>query len=109
MVIETGVLHEVGLRNTLEPDPDNTGVGSFQGQRPFFLESQSEFSCFRQQKAREIHVQISGHSDQSPISLLAKRQAETPRATRACAVRSEVYTRCGKVNLRRWDSWRCAL
>jgi hypothetical protein len=28
-VIETGVLHEVGLRNTLEPDPDNTGVGSF--------------------------------------------------------------------------------
>ena len=27
--IETGVLHGVGLRNTLEPDPDNTGVGSF--------------------------------------------------------------------------------
>lgn len=31
LIIETGVLHEVGLRNTLEPDPDNTGVGSFPG------------------------------------------------------------------------------
>jgi hypothetical protein len=39
-VIETGVLHGVGLRNTLEPDPDNTGVGSFQGQAAFFLDSQ---------------------------------------------------------------------
>jgi hypothetical protein len=29
-VIETGVLRRIaGLRNTLEPDPDNTGVGSF--------------------------------------------------------------------------------
>jgi hypothetical protein len=28
-IIETGVLHDVGLRDTLEPDPDNTGVGSF--------------------------------------------------------------------------------
>jgi hypothetical protein len=29
-VIETGVLRAVaGLRDTLEPDPDNTGVGSF--------------------------------------------------------------------------------
>jgi hypothetical protein len=44
--IETGVLHGVGLRNTLEPDPDNTGVGSFRGQAAFFLESQREFSCF---------------------------------------------------------------
>jgi len=34
------VLHEVGLRNTLEPDPDNTGVGSFQGLAAFFLDSQ---------------------------------------------------------------------
>ena len=33
-VIETGVLHEVGLRDTLEPDPDNTGVGSFRGRGP---------------------------------------------------------------------------
>jgi hypothetical protein len=32
--IETGVLHEVGLRNTLEPDPDNTGVGSFRSRTP---------------------------------------------------------------------------
>ena len=30
--IETGVLRaRAGLRDTLEPDPDNTGVGSFQG------------------------------------------------------------------------------
>jgi hypothetical protein len=44
--IETGVLHDVGLRNTLEPDPDNTGVGSFRSQAFFFLDSQHEFSCF---------------------------------------------------------------
>jgi hypothetical protein len=37
--IETGVLHDVGLRNTLEPDPDNTGVGSFRSRSAFFLES----------------------------------------------------------------------
>jgi len=36
-IIETGVLHEVGLRNTLEPDPDNTGVGSFRSRSAFFL------------------------------------------------------------------------
>jgi hypothetical protein len=35
--IETGVLHEVGLRNTLEPDPDNTGVGSFRSRLAFYL------------------------------------------------------------------------
>jgi hypothetical protein len=45
-IIETGVLHEVGLRDTLEPDPDNTGVGSFPIQAAFILESQREFSCF---------------------------------------------------------------
>jgi hypothetical protein len=38
--IETGVLHEVGLRNTLEPDPDNTGVGSFRSRTAYFLELQ---------------------------------------------------------------------
>jgi hypothetical protein len=38
--IETGVLHEVGLRNTLEPDPDNTGVGSFRDRKSSFLELQ---------------------------------------------------------------------
>ena len=43
---ETGVLHGVGLRDTLEPDPDNTGVGSFRSQAAYFLESQREFSCF---------------------------------------------------------------
>jgi hypothetical protein len=40
------VLHEVGLRNTLEPDPDNAGVGSFPIQMAFFLDLQREFSCF---------------------------------------------------------------
>jgi hypothetical protein len=44
-LIETGVLHEVGLRNTLEPDPDNAGVGSFRS-HPAFLNSRAEFSCF---------------------------------------------------------------
>jgi hypothetical protein len=39
LIIETGVLHGVGLRNTLEPDPDNTGVGSFLGLTAFFLET----------------------------------------------------------------------
>jgi len=38
-IIETGVLHEVGLRNTLEPDPDNAGVGSFRSQTALFLET----------------------------------------------------------------------
>ena len=36
----------VGLRDTLEPDPDNTGVGSFPIQAAVFLESEREFSCF---------------------------------------------------------------
>ena len=38
--IETGVLHDVGLRNTLEPDPDNTGVGSFRSRTAPFLDMQ---------------------------------------------------------------------
>jgi hypothetical protein len=33
------VLHDVGLRDTLEPDPDNTGVGSFPILAAFFFES----------------------------------------------------------------------
>jgi hypothetical protein len=37
IVIETGVLHSVGLRNTLEPDPDNTGVGSFPSEAEFLI------------------------------------------------------------------------
>jgi hypothetical protein len=36
----------VGLRNTLEPDPDNAGVGSFPIQMAFFLDLLREFSCF---------------------------------------------------------------
>ena len=57
-VIETGVLHEVGLRDTLEPDPDNTGVGSFRSQAAFFLDSQREFSCFIEFETRGFHVQF---------------------------------------------------
>jgi hypothetical protein len=45
-MIETGVLHEVGLRNTLEPDPDNTGVGSFGSEAAFLFESWREFLLF---------------------------------------------------------------
>jgi len=58
LIIETGVLHKVGLRNTLEPDPDNTGVGSFQGLSALFLESQREFSCFIQLETRGVHAQF---------------------------------------------------
>jgi len=47
-IIETGVLHEVGLRDTLEPDPDNAGVGSFRSRTAFFLDYQRESSCFIQ-------------------------------------------------------------
>jgi hypothetical protein len=44
--IETGVLHEVGLRNTLEPDPDNTGVGSFRNESHLIRKSEPALSCF---------------------------------------------------------------
>ena len=57
LIIETGVLHEVGLRNTLEPDPDNTGVGSFRSRTTYFLDSQREFSCFKEFETRGIYVQ----------------------------------------------------
>jgi hypothetical protein len=40
----------VGLRDTLEPDPGNTGVGSFRSQAFFFLDSQRESSCFMEFK-----------------------------------------------------------
>jgi hypothetical protein len=55
-IIETGVLHEVGLRDTLEPDPDNTGVGSFLSPAAFFLELQREFSCFMQMETRGFYA-----------------------------------------------------
>jgi hypothetical protein len=51
------VLHEVGLRNTLEPDPDNTGVGSFRSRTAYFLDTQREFSCFMEFETRGIYVQ----------------------------------------------------
>jgi hypothetical protein len=54
---ETGVLHDVGLRDTLEPDPDNTGVGSFQSLLAPFLESHSERSCFMDLETREKYAQ----------------------------------------------------
>jgi iron complex outermembrane receptor protein len=48
------VLHEVGLRDTLEPDPDNTGVGSFPILAAFIFEFSREFSCFRCLKQGEF-------------------------------------------------------
>jgi hypothetical protein len=54
--IETGVLHDVGLRNTLEPDPDNTGVGSFGSEAVFLFESWRELSCFIRLKTRGIYA-----------------------------------------------------
>ena len=37
--LRQGCSTKVGLRDTLEPDPDNTGVGSFRSQAFFFLDS----------------------------------------------------------------------
>ncbi len=48
------MLHEVGLRDTLEPDPDNTGVGSFPILAAFIFEFSREFSCFRCLKQGEF-------------------------------------------------------
>jgi hypothetical protein len=45
-ILKQGCSTGVGLRDTLEPDPDNTGVGSFRSQAAIFLETQREFSCF---------------------------------------------------------------
>jgi hypothetical protein len=45
-ILRQGCSTQVGLRDTLEPDPDNTGVGSFRSQAFFFLDSQHECSCF---------------------------------------------------------------
>jgi hypothetical protein len=36
-ILKQGCSTEVGLRNTLEPDPDNTGVGSFRSRSALFL------------------------------------------------------------------------
>jgi hypothetical protein len=38
-LLKQGCSTEVGLRNTLEPDPDNAGVGSFRSRTALFLES----------------------------------------------------------------------
>jgi len=49
----------VGLRDTLEPDPDNTGVGSFPILAAFFFESSREFSCFMCSKQGEFMSRFS--------------------------------------------------
>jgi iron complex outermembrane recepter protein len=66
--IETGVLHEVGLRYTLEPDPDNTGVGSFRSQAAFFFALQREFSCFMKFKKQGEFMQNFIATDPSRIA-----------------------------------------
>ena len=48
------MLHEVGLRDTLEPDPDNTGVGSFPILAAFIFEFSRDFSCFMYSKQGEF-------------------------------------------------------
>jgi hypothetical protein len=83
LIIETGVLHAVGLRNTLEPDPDNTGVGSFRGLTAFFLDSQREFSCFRLLKTRGVYVLFRcGCFGKQSFSLILERQARVCSAPR---------------------------
>jgi hypothetical protein len=49
----------VGLRNTLEPDPDNTGVGSFRIEAAF-LQSMRESLLFHAVEARGAHARIRG-------------------------------------------------
>jgi hypothetical protein len=88
-VIETGVLHEVGLRNTLEPDPDNAGVGSFPIQVAFFLDLQREFSCFMKFKHKGSscsvflpQVRIASHLNPSRSMSLGRFLARLLRAAR---------------------------
>jgi hypothetical protein len=45
-LLKQGCSTEVGLRNTLEPDPDNTGVGSFRSHSALFLRICREFPFF---------------------------------------------------------------
>ena len=54
----------MGLRNTLEPDPDNTGVGSFGSEVAFLFESWRRRSCFIRLKTRGPHAQSHIHYHQ---------------------------------------------
>jgi iron complex outermembrane receptor protein len=53
-LLKQGCSTMVGLRDTLEPDPDNTGVGSFRSLTAFFLDVQREFSCFIRWRQGEL-------------------------------------------------------
>jgi iron complex outermembrane receptor protein len=67
-LLKQGCSTKVGLRNTLEPDPDNTGVGSFRSEAAFLIPS-CEFSCFTVLKQGEhmpgSAVAVTAHSLQA--------------------------------------------
>jgi iron complex outermembrane receptor protein len=88
------VLHEVGLRDTLEPDPDNTGVGSFPILAAFNFEFSREFSCFRCFKQGEFMSRFTAALPfrvlssaallvclAAPLSAIAQSPAPAPAAT----------------------------
>ena len=64
LFIETGVLRITGLRNTLEPDPDNTGVGSFRS-HPAFLEISTSGALVSVRSKRSVCPQFSPPSGPS--------------------------------------------
>jgi hypothetical protein len=54
-VIETGVLRGIaGLRNTLEPDPDNTGVGSFRSRAAILPSIAAQAPLFQAKRSKGI-------------------------------------------------------
>jgi iron complex outermembrane receptor protein len=73
----------VGLRNTLEPDPDNTGVGSFRGRKVFFLDWLREQPCFSELEQGEYMftsaaqpakgISQTSHKDSSALKHCAQR------------------------------------
>ena len=91
----------MGLRDTLEPDPDNTGVGSFPILAAFFFDSSREFSCFKQ-KSRGIHVSIhcltaDPRSFAPQPGRAAQRACASSRARRRHAPRAELATPAPKI------------
>jgi len=81
------VLHEVGLRNTLEPDPDNTGVGSFPNRTAFYLDSQREFSCFMDLEARGVYAKFRcSRCGSRPVDLIFTKDSWLAFSPERCIV-----------------------
>jgi len=84
-IIETGVLHEVGLRNTLEPDPDNAGVGSFRSQVALLLESQrGSLVSFSWKQGEFMRSFVAGGPAYISFSSFARRAARAAALPLCC-------------------------